>query len=117
MYIYICIQVVWYRKNAQLQGAKRNFDMIEYVDESRRVVKQKDARVFHFQPWSTYKREGLADGKSIAQLEASWKALTEGPNCQARFEEGMWLVPCFAGIYASTEDGTEQVSSTARRVP
>eukprot|EP00972_Heterocapsa_arctica_P065797 9711819-Heterocapsa_arctica.AAC.1 len=61
--------------------------MIEYVDESRKVVKQKDSRIFHFQPWSIFRREGLADGKSVQQLEASWKALTEGPNCEARFEE------------------------------
>ena len=112
--IYGVAQAQWYVKNQALHGQKRNFDNIEYKDQSRKVVSHDEAEVDEFIPWTTFKREGIAEGRSVPELENDWKELTEGPATEAIWRRNQWLVPRFAGVRRAKVRKTEQVSEMAR---
>jgi hypothetical protein len=100
-----------------VRGQKRSFDFVDYVDASKKFVTTKERTIIHFQPFMLWKLPGLAEGKSLGELEAEWKLLTEGPGAEAKFEYGQWLLPVFHGVERITDEGNTQASTTSRRAP
>ena len=108
-------QVAWYVKQQQVpSGAKRKFDEITYTEASTHSVDEVENSMDTWRPWRWFRRWGLVDGKTLVELEAEWKELTEGPDSQARWERDQWVVPEWDGIVGGVERRTGQSQQVTR---
>ena len=57
--------------------------------------------VDRFVPWHVFKREGLATGREVLQLEKEFQDMVDDPTVECIHRRGQWLVPFYEGVRPS----------------
>ena len=108
-------QLAWYVKQQEIPaGAKRKFDALMYTEHDEQNTYRQTEDVDRFVPWHVFKREGLATGREVLQLEKEFQDMVDDPTVECIQRRGQWLVPFYEGVVRKTgrQHGTR---STAHR--
>ena len=75
----------------KLHGERRNFDNVDFKDQSCNVVSRVEQEVDLLEPLAVFRQDGVAEAKSAPELEGERKQLTEVPRTEAIWRRGQWL--------------------------
>ena len=111
--------VEWYRKQHSISsGSKRKFDTVSVVETAVTSVSNDTREQDHWQPYWVFEKDGMAVGRTKAELETEWRNLVESPESEAQWVRGQWLVPRFTGVFKDKlqSDASVQAVSRAKTV-
>ncbi len=108
-------QINWFQKQHDVPvGAKRKFDLLQYSEQATKSAFRSEADVDRFVPWSVFRREGLACGRSEQELEKEFQDRVDDPTCEAVQRRGQWLVPVYEGMERRTGEESKQAMTAMR---
>ena len=105
----------WYRKQHQIKpGSKRNYDELMYSDVATESVGEVQTERDHFKPWWFFKRDGLAGGQALADIERYWLNAVENRTADALLVRGEWCVAMFEGVFKAKRRSSMQSQNVSR---
>ncbi len=106
-------QCSWFNK-WQGVSAKRRFDDMSYFESTARSQEMIDDEFDSFVTWSTFKRDGIAEGRTVAMLERDWQDIIDSNRAECLFRRGEFLVPRFDGVQRRKRFRTSQLQEAKR---